>query len=80
MTTCNVNAPISYNVWCKKFKVSSRSEKYKTMWQYRPGEYDCTKFAKMVKSYDKKTHKKQKEQNLWDKIRKTLFSLHPGKV
>lgn len=75
MAMYNTNTPITFNTWCEKYKVSSRLEKTKTMWQYRDGEYDCIKFAKMVKSYDKKNDKKGKWKNIWKKIRKTFLTL-----
>jgi hypothetical protein len=42
------NRPLSYNAWCKKFKIGSRIQKYDNAKKYVEGEYDIMKLKKMI--------------------------------
>jgi len=61
---------ISYNQWCKKFKVGSRVEKRSSNNFYEDGEYDYNKFIKMIKNYGIK-----KQSNIWKQTSKTFLLL-----
>lgn len=62
---------MSYNLWCKKFKVGSRVDKSKLTSFYAEGEYDYDKFIKMINSYgESKT-----EQNIWKQISEAFLAL-----
>jgi hypothetical protein len=67
---------ISYNQWCKKFKVGSRVQKNELKKYYAEGEYDYNKFIKMIKNYGKENT----QQNIWRQISETFFTLCKGQV
>ena len=62
-----------YTVWCKKFKVGSRVQKYTTKNFYKDGEYDYEKFIKMIQNYgaDKKQRSSMWSESL-DRLRNLL--------
>lgn len=42
------NRPLSFNAWCRKFKIGSRIQKYDTVKKYTEGEYDVLKLKKII--------------------------------
>jgi hypothetical protein len=39
---------LSYNDWCREFKIGSRCNKYDTTKRYAEGEYDTLKLKKLI--------------------------------
>ena len=66
----------SYNAWCRKYKVGSRVDKSKLTRFYAEGEYDYSKFIKMVKSYGED----RKQPNIWQQIGEAFLTLCKGQV
>jgi hypothetical protein len=67
---------ISYNQWCKKFKVGSRIDKSKLTSFYADGEYDHNKFIKMINNYGQN----KQRQNILQQISEALLTLCKGQV
>ena len=67
---------MSYNAWCKKFKVGSRVDKSKLTKFYGEGEYDYNKFIKMVKNYGED----RKQSNIWRQTSEAFLTLCKGQM
>lgn len=64
MKTVNVENPISYTKWCKKYKVGSRVPKIsKDCDMYKSKDYDFNKLVAMIKN---------EKPNLYDRILKII--------
>jgi hypothetical protein len=51
MKTTNVENPMSFDEWCKKYKFGSRIvKKQLDIDMYKRGEYDFNKLSKIIKS------------------------------
>jgi hypothetical protein len=63
---------LTYNKWCKKYKVGSRVQKFNTVRFYTQGEYDQTKLIKIIENYG--TEQKQ-QSSIWSERLKRLRSI-----
>lgn len=66
MKTTDVESPIPYTKWCKKYKVGSRVPKISGHCDmYKSKDYDFAKLASIIKNDNKKL-------NLYDRILKII--------
>lgn len=66
MKTTNVENPLTYSKWCKKYKVGSRvpkTSRYCDM--YKSKDYDFNKLASIIKNGNKKL-------SLYDRVLKAI--------
>jgi hypothetical protein len=66
LSTREVKNPLSYDQWCKKYKVGSRVPKTRNNCDmYTSGDYDFDKLSIMIKS-------KNKNSSVYDRILKAI--------
>ena len=66
LKTCEVENPMTFDMWCKKYKVGSRiSNKQSDIDMYTRKEYDFNKLATMIKN-------QEKNPSIYDRILKAI--------